>query len=409
MPSNDPEKLLAIERIEREDIRSAVFAALDAIGAERLMSREGMSVLLKPNVLMAKPPEEAATTHPEILRAVIQWVKQFSPLKICVADSCNGITPGQTRKSMKVSGLLAVCEAEEVTAVGFEETPRQRYPVPDPLVLDEIVSSTLLQEADIIINLPKIKTHGQCTLTCSVKNMFGALIIGNKSKTHARFPTLDRFSAALADIYSAFKPQLTVVDGYLCQEGRGPASGDVVKLDLILAGYDPVLLDTVVCRIIDLDPKKVVHLKKSQDKGLGTLSLDQAQVVGRSIEEVKRPFKIPLTAWVPFHVPQPVTDYIADVIFRASVSFNRERCVRCGTCWQNCPTEAISPPVEPREGEVPVWHKPKCITCYCCAETCPHDAVDFRINIPRNLFTSWVGPGFVAFLVLVIWIVTLIL
>jgi len=156
-----------------------------------------------------------------------------------------------------------VCEEEGAVAVGFEETPRRTYPVPDPLVLDEIVSSTLLSEVDPIINLPKIKTHGQCTLTCSIKNMFGTVIIGNKSRTHARFPTLDQFSSAIADIYSAFRPQLTVVDGYLCQEGRGPVSRDVVKMDLILASLDPVLLDTVVCRIIDLDPKCVVHLKKA--------------------------------------------------------------------------------------------------------------------------------------------------
>ena len=97
------------------------------------------------------------------------------------------------------------------------------------------------------------------------------------------------------------------------------------------------------------------------------------------------------------------------MIFRATVTFNKENCVLCGTCWQNCPTEAISPPAQMRKGIVPTWHKPQCITCYCCAETCPQDAVDFRIKILKNLFASWVGPGFVAFLVLLIWAFTQVL
>lgn len=406
MPFSDEEKVVAIETIARDDVRSAVFSALDAIQAEKLMDKKDMIVLLKPNVLMAKPPEEAATTHPAVIRAVIQWVKQFEPSKIYVADSCNGITPGQTVKSMKTSGIRKVCDEEDVLAVGFEETPRQTYRVPEPLVLDEIVSSTLLSEADIIINLPKIKTHGMCTFTCCIKNLFGAVIIGNKSKAHARFPTLDRFSSALADIYSIFRPQLTVVDGYYCQEGKGPASGNVVKLDLILAGYDPVLLDAVACRIIDLDPKRVAHLRKARQKGLGTMDLDRARIRGKSIEEVKHPFRIPRTANFPFPLPQSLTDYMADVIFRATVSFSKDKCVRCGTCWQNCPTKAIEPPADKGEGQTPVWIKPACITCYCCAETCPHDAVDFRINIPRNLLTSWVGPCVLLFLVFLIWLVS---
>ena len=403
MGATDRANPIAIEKILHDDVKTAVFSALDAIHAERMMNKAGMVVLVKPNVLMAKPPEAAATTHPAVIRAVIQWVTQFNPAKIYVADSSNGFSPGNTKKGMKESGIQAICDQEGALAVGFEETPRHTYKVPRPLVVDEIVSSTILKEADIIINLPKIKTHGQCTLTCCIKNMFGTVIIGNKSKMHARFPTIDQFSSALADIYSAAPPQLTVVDGYLCQEGRGPASGDVVKLDLIMAGYGPVALDTAVCRVIDLDPKRVAHIGKAEQKGLGTMDLSRVQFLGATIEEVRRPFKIPRTAMLPFRVPQALTDYMAKVIFRATVSFNKDRCVRCGTCWQNCPTKAITPPVQLTDGTTPVWDTSRCITCYCCAETCPHDAVNFRINIPKNLFTSWVGPSFVVLVGSVIW------
>jgi len=399
---------IAIERVVGNDVRSAVFSALAAIQAEQLMTRRGMIVLLKPNVLMAKPPQQAATTHPAVVQAVIRWVKQFDPAKIFVADSANGISPGNTRRALKVSGIQEVCDEERVVATGFEETPRRLYRVPQPLILKEVLSSSLLGEADLIINLPKIKTHGQCTLTCALKNMFGTVIIGNKTKIHARFPTQDQFSSALADIYSAFRPQLTVVDGTLCQEGKGPASGDVVKLDLILAGCDPVAMDTTVCAVIGLDPQKVLHLRKAEEKGLGTADLGRVRYPAASIEEVRRPFKIPRTAMVPFRVPQPVTDYLAREIFRATVSFRKDRCVRCGTCWQNCPTQAIVPPTQPRDGHTPTWVKSGCIACYCCAETCPHDAVNFKIDILRNLFTTWIGPSFMLLLLTLVWLASLL-
>jgi len=402
-----PTTPVAIERVFGEDVESAVARALNRIRAHELMSKKGMVVLIKPNLLMAKPPERAATTHPAVLRGVIQWVSRFEPAKIYVADSSNGISPGNTRKAMRASGIEKVCEDTGAVAVPFEETPRKVFRVPDPLVLDEVVSSTLLEEADIVINVPKIKTHGQCVLTCCIKNMFGTVILGNKSRIHARFPSVDSFSSALADVYSVVRPQLTVIDGYLCQEGRGPSSGDVVKLDAVIAGYDPVALDTVVCRVIGLDPKRVAHIAKAAEKGLGTMDLEKVSIHGVGIEGVRRPFKIPLTASVPFRVPQPISDSIAKRLFQAAVSFDERLCVRCGTCWQNCPTGALSPPAGAKRGRapVPVWSKKACIACYCCAETCPHEAVRFKIDILRNIMTSWVGPSLVACVAGAAWLI----
>ena len=129
------------------------------------MVKEGMTVLLKPNLLSAKKPELAATTHPKVVRAVIQWVKQFNPAKIYVCDSSGGgFKPKTTELALKASGLWAVCEEEGelVECVPFEATERVIYKVENPLELEEFPSSHLLRDADLIINLPKIKTHGQC-------------------------------------------------------------------------------------------------------------------------------------------------------------------------------------------------------------------------------------------------------
>ena len=397
---------IAIQRIKDDDVKTAVFSALEMIKAQKLMKKDGMIVLLKPNVLSAKPPKRAVTTNPEVIRSVIQWVKQFNPSKIYVCDSSGGHKPGVTENSMKVSGILTVCEEEGAECVPFEKTEREIYKVSDPLELKEFTSSRLIKEADIIINLPKIKTHGQCLLTCCIKNMFGTILLSNKTKTHARFSMITRFSSALADIYSVSNPQITVIDGYTCQEGNGPASGDIVKMNLILAGYDGVALDTTVCKIIGFNPEDVIHLIKAEQKKLGTTNLDNIEHMGEKIEDVYREFKKPKLHPISIPLPKWLADYIGRQIFKATVKFDSNKCRLCATCWDNCPVNAITPPTEIKKGNIPKWDKKRCITCYCCVELCPHEAVNFKINYVKNAMFSWLGVGFVFFLIAFIWILT---
>lgn len=395
------ESLIAIQKIKSEDIQNAVFKTLNLINAHDMMKID-QTVLLKPNLLGAWPPERAATTHPEVVRSVIRWVKQFKPKKIYLCDSSGTAKTGVTENAMKVSGLKTVCEEEGVECMPFEKTERKIYNVSSPLELEEITSSKLLEEADIIINLPKIKTHGQCLLTCCIKNMFGTLLLGNKAKTHAMTAKIERFSAALADIYSVSKPNLTVVDGYLCQEGQGPSAGDVVKMDVILAGYDPVALDTTICQITGINPKDVIHLRMAEKKGLGTMNLDNIKILGDSVQQVYRKFKKPKIRPVSAPLPRWLANYIANVVFRATVKFNPKKCRLCGTCWENCPGKAIIPPTEMKKGNTPTWIKKNCIMCYCCVELCPYEAVNFKINYLKNVFFSWATPVFIGIILALI-------
>lgn len=393
---------IAIQKVIQEDVKTAVFSALEKIDAKKLFTREGMKVLIKPNILNDKPPERAVCTHPEVIRSVIQWVKQFKPSKITVAESSGGAKLGFTEKAMKGSTILDMCATEEVDCIPFEKTERQIFTVKDPYQLTDFPSSKLLSESDIIINIPKIKTHGQCTLTCCIKNMFGTVLLTNKAKTHARFPTTEKFMQSLVDIYSVSNPQLTVVDGYTCQEGNGPAGGDVVKLDLILAGYDPVALERVVCEIIGLNPELVKYIGFAEKKGLGTSDLNKINIIGEKIENVKRVFKLPKSKPTSVPLPKWLAEYMGKTIFRAEVKFNKNKCKLCNTCWTNCPVEAISPPAEMKPGNIPKWNKKKCITCFCCAELCPHEAVEFKINFVKNFLLSGAGIVFIGIILLII-------
>ena len=404
-----PKTKIAIQKIRNEDVKTAVFSALDLIDAQKLMQKDNMVVLLKPNILMGKPAERAVNTHPEVIRAVIQWVKQFNPSKIYVCDSAGGQKPGITETAMKESGIQNICEEEGVTCVPFEKTEREIYEVKDALELKKISSSRLIKEADLIINIPKIKTHWQCILTCCIKNMFGTVLLANKAKTHAQAAILERFCSALVDIYSVSKPQLTVVDGYYCQEGQGPSSGDVVKLDIILAGFDGVAIDSTVCKIIGFEPKEILYLEKAEEKKLGTTDLEKVEIVGETIKSVYRKFKRPKLKPISMPLPKWLADYIGKTIFKASVKFNRDKCKLCSTCWTNCPVNAINPPKEIKKGNVPSWDSKKCITCFCCVELCPHEAVKFKINYAKNALFSWMGVGCISLLIVITLIFSLIL
>ncbi len=381
---------ISIQKIHDDDVEKSVFKALELINAQHLFQNEGMKILIKPNILLGKPPERAVTTHPEVIRAVIHWLRQYKPSEIYVCDSSGGSELHITERSMKDSGILKMCDEENVNCVPFEKTERKIYHVENPLELDQFASSILIDEADLIINMPKIKTHGQCLFTCCIKNLFGTILRINKPKTHAQYPTINRFSAALADIYSVSKPQLTVVDGYYCQEGNGPSKGDVVKMNLILAGYDGVALDTVVCNIIGIDINNVIHVLKAEEKALGTTNLNDIEILGESVENVYRKFKLPSTSPISVPLPKSVAKFVGRNLFKATVKFNPNKCVLCGTCWKNCPVKAITPPLVVRRGNIPRWNRRTCITCYCCAELCPHEAVEFKVDYLKNVLFSFV-------------------
>jgi uncharacterized protein (DUF362 family)/Pyruvate/2-oxoacid:ferredoxin oxidoreductase delta subunit len=402
-------KLIAITKIENGDVKQAVFKALELIIASHQIAKSNLKILLKPNILIGKAPERAVTTHPEVIRAVIQWLRQFNPEKIIVGESSGTRQRGTTENAFKESGIQKVCEEENVEWTSFEKTPRKIFQVKDPLILKEFPASTLLDEVDLIINIPKIKTHSQCILTCTIKNMFGTLILGQKSSTHAKFPRFDDFSSALVDIYSVSKPQLTIIDGYYCQEGNGPTAGDVVKLNLIIAGYDPVALETVVCSIIGFDKKEILYISKAEAKGLGSSDLNKCKIVGLPIDFVKRKFKKPRVLPIA-PLPKFLGKYVGKIIFRSHIKFDVSKCKLCSTCWNNCPVQAIDPPKELKQGYiVPKWNKNKCITCYCCAELCPYEAVNFKISIIRNVFTSWLLGILIFFIIAGIGLIWLLL
>lgn len=170
--------------------------------------------------------------------------------------------------------------------VDLKQTKIVKMPVRNGLVLDEIETFELVRQADVIISVPKMKTHDQTEMTCSMKKLKGLISDKYKRLLHQKYGVFD----GVVDINSVFRPALAVVDAIICQEGLGPIFGKPVEMDLILAGKDLVAVDSVCGQIAEFEPEELLIPKKGAERGLGNLNPNAIEIVGETLENVKRRF-----------------------------------------------------------------------------------------------------------------------
>jgi uncharacterized protein (DUF362 family)/ferredoxin len=387
-----PSSIVAIERAayEAASIQAAVNDALTAIGAEEILQGK-RTVLLKPNLLSPTAPQNGITTKPEVLGAVIDWLLEhgITAEDVVVAESSSGMGSDVTKRAFKKCGLQDMCEAKGVRWTPFEGTPMVKVDLPDGKKLDHVYISEELANADLVINLPMIKTHGQMVLTVAIKNMFGSLPLMNKPMMHSKFPAFPDFAEMLVDVYSASKPGLTVVDGITGIEGDGPgAAGKLVKdLGLILASIDPVAIDTICAEIMGIDQARVLPTQAAAARGLGTNVLEEIQIVGVPLAEARHPFKLPK------HSSQFMSLFNSRIGHMFAGLMGRfvqvrawydKKCISCGKCVEICPGKALE---IRQKGARPTWTKAKCINCHCCEEVCPQGAAHVSIAGIRGIFS----------------------
>jgi len=244
--------------------------------------------------------------------------------------------------------------------------------------LEKVYLSTIALDADVIINLPKLKTHSLCVLTGGVKNMYGTIPLGLRRKFHADYIRSYDFSQVLIDIFSAVRPQLTIMDGVIAMEGEGPAAGSLRKLGVILASQDTVAVDAVATKIIGLNPLDIHTTRYSDERGLGVGNSENIEVVGERIDDVAVPdFKPPSSAvnTLSRRVPQFLPRFILNQL-SIKPSVIERRCSGCSECEKICPVGAISV-----SGKTAKIDYGICIQCMCCHEVCRFNAIVPRRSI----------------------------
>ena len=360
---------VAIERCrtyDTETIRAALLRLLAPLGGMAAFVRPGERVLLKPNMLYAKAPEASVTTHPALLRGVIELVQEAGGLAL-VGDSPGF---GDFRKVAEKSGMLRVVEETGAELVAFSESAAvtgeglfKRFDLARPYL-----------EADRIINLPKLKTHEMMTMTCGVKNLFGAVVGPAKAEWHLKAGAdREMFARMLLEIYLLRPPDLTIVDAVTAMEGDGPGSGDPREVGLLLAGTNPVAVDLVAGEVAGI-PKKLLFVERVA-RNLGLDGADRAgiETVGLPLEEARvAPFKLPPLSDVQWGLPSFLKNRLRHYLTTRPCA-NPDKCKLCGICVAACPPRAI----EIKDNKL-VFDYHACIRCFCCRELCPHGALDVR-------------------------------
>jgi uncharacterized protein (DUF362 family) len=238
-------------------------------------------VLIKVNFITTKPWDTGATTDPLVVEAIIQRLKEL-PLEILVVESDATIT--NATKAFRVTGMAEMCERIGVEWINLSKVKeRVELPIPDGAALKKIVVPRIVTESGIV-SAAKMKTHTETGVTLGMKNLFGLLPTKFKGRYH-----LKGMHKVVADITTAIKPHLTVVDGFVAMEGRGPVGGRPVQMETILAGDDVVAVDATACRVMGFDPHEVGHVRMAHERGLG--EIDNIDVLGDGVDAVMRTFR----------------------------------------------------------------------------------------------------------------------
>jgi len=358
-----PVSLQALSDYDPDRVRQALHLLLKPLGGIGHYIKPGQKVLIKPNLLSGKSPEKAVTTHPEIVRQVILLAQSAGGI-VSVGDS-PGI--GKAESVARKCGILAVVEATGAHFAPFEESV--------PISLDagtfhhlEVAKEAL--EADIIINLPKLKTHQMMGYTGAVKNLFGLVVGMRKARLHLQAGTDKAFFALmLLELAERFKPALSIMDAVVGMEGDGPGSGDPVQLGALLASPHPVALDTVATTMVNLPEQRVWTQSIARQTGRQGVSIDELELLGVPIETLRTTrFRPAKNADVNFGLPTPVKNLLKNAI-TAQPEID-QACQRCGDCVKHCPPQAMT--LDANGVKIDYG---RCIRCFCCQELCPHNAI----------------------------------
>lgn len=287
---------VSIERvsspISAESILEAVRRAVRAATGDKPFIRPGDRVLLKPNIFCPSPAP--TTTDPRVVAAMVTVALELGAGEVIVGEGRSISTAkyrkvNTTRLCSEAVGMTQAVEAAGGKMLFFEEAERVEVEVPGGLVLKKVNIPKIALDADVFINMPVLKIHSLTLVTLGIKNLHGVISDDDKLFGHS-YPALPE---KLTDFLRVRKPDLTVLDAVVGLEGDHSEEGTPVPMGLVLAGRDVVALDAVACSVIGIDPMEVDINRVAREQGLGVADLSAIEVLGESIESVRRPFKRP--------------------------------------------------------------------------------------------------------------------
>jgi uncharacterized protein (DUF362 family)/Pyruvate/2-oxoacid:ferredoxin oxidoreductase delta subunit len=332
----------------------------------------GKKVLLKPNISSDSDPVKPITTHPVVVEAVIKYL-QARGARVLVGDSPTIDTYRFTGKNSGIRQVVESCGAEWVRFNGPSVTRRVGN--------SSVKITSVIDAVDLIISLPKLKTHELMLFTGAMKNIFGLVPAFNKAIQHARYPDMSQMAEFFVDLEEAIKPHFHIMDGIVAMEGPGPGSGYPRKTNVLLASVNPLALDIIACKIIGYDPENIPVNRIALSRGRLLKSIDDIAIRGIEPESITiHDFKRILSG----KASGIVFNYLKGKFpvlrrFDRRPVFQSDLCISCAKCITICPFKALSFDTESKN--TVLLDDPKCIRCFCCQEVCMERAIEIKRKI----------------------------
>jgi len=356
---------------EPQSVDAALERLLEPLGGPSVFATPAGEVLLKPNFLLPRAPSRAVCTHPEIIRAVGRSAAAATGRRILVSDSpgYGSATACARRLGLGGEEPLLVLDADDRMEVAPPGAPFRK-----------LALSRRMVEAGCLVNLPKLKTHGQLLLTAAVKNTFGAVVGMEKAQWHCRAGRDVRaFARLLVHVHELLAPRISILDAVIGMEGNGPGAGTPRPFGALLASTSAHALDAVICRALGIDPVRLPTFAAARELGIAC-DPGRIETVGDDIAKLRphppwrmaRPLPLPRVG--PLGPAQPLFERLLSL----RPVIDGGACTACGVCREACAAKAISLPAAggaPAPGRLPHIDRERCIACFCCQELCPAGAI----------------------------------
>lgn len=378
----DPVSIYPLKSYSYPLAREALLNLLMPLGVLKRI-KQGTRVVIKANLVSAMKPDSAATTHPVLLSALCDILSERGA-ELVVGDSPGGLyNSAFVGRVYRVSGVEAVKEHGAKLNQDFSE---KSAVFPDGKVLKSFAYTAYLDNADLIINFSKLKSHGMMGMSSAVKNMFGAVPGIIKPEYHYRFPRYEDFADMLIDLNEYFHPELSISDAVVGMEGNGPTAGTPKPLGFLLASHSPHNLDLLASFLLGFEVSELPVLKAAREREMIPDSHLDLNIIGsydshrsfdfeRVCERRSIEFSKNGTAVKRFFYK------ISELILKTRPRLLPELCVGCGVCRDVCPAKAIV--IENGKAKI---KRSECIRCFCCQEFCPKGALRVKRTAIASLF-----------------------
>ncbi len=364
--SDNNVSIVPCDSYKQNEIDDAIEKALGKINFE---IKPRSKILIKPNLVSQNTPEQGSVTHYTLIDFLCRYFQRKN-CEVVIGESSSFYIKGYTQLAYKTSKIADVAKKYSIPLVAFENEKIVSVPQKNLKFLDELYLPEMINDFDLIVDVPKLKTHMLMRFSGALKNLYGIPPGGYKQLLHLKTKNINEFAEILLDIYQSIKPKiLSVMDGVVGLDG-GPAAvlGKPKKVGYILASMNPLALDVVACQIIGYSPEDLPTITLAEKRKL--INVKDVQVFGKFNKVI-------------FDKLQngPIVDIKKEsalITKTYAVPRVTSKCNLCKKCISRCPTGAYK-----IENKKLKFDKSKCISCYSCVPICPVGAIklkEFKMN-----------------------------